>query len=45
MLSDVLPTSQNVFVTAFTFLIVLVALLVRPSGLFAPLGQATADRV
>jgi branched-chain amino acid transport system permease protein len=45
VLSDVLPTSQNVFVTAFTFLIVLVALLVRPAGLFAPLGQTTVDRV
>jgi branched-chain amino acid transport system permease protein len=45
VLSDVLPAAQNVFVTAFTFLIVLVALLVRPSGLFAPLGQTTADRV
>ena len=45
VLSDVLPSSQNVFVTAFTFLIVLIALLVRPAGLFAPLGAATVDRV
>jgi branched-chain amino acid transport system permease protein len=45
VLSDVLPSSQDVFVTAFTFLIVLVALLVRPAGLFAPLGKATVDRV
>jgi branched-subunit amino acid ABC-type transport system permease component len=34
-----------VYVTAFTFLIVLVALLVRPAGLFAPLGIKTVDRV
>jgi branched-chain amino acid transport system permease protein len=45
VLSDVLPSSKDVFVTAFTFLIVLVALLVRPEGLFAPLGKATVDRV
>jgi branched-chain amino acid transport system permease protein len=45
VLSDLLPSSQDVFVTAFTFLIVLVALLVRPAGLFAPLGKATVDRV
>jgi branched-chain amino acid transport system permease protein len=45
VLGDVLPNSQSVFVTAYTFLIVLIALLVRPSGLFAPLGQAPVDRV
>jgi branched-chain amino acid transport system permease protein len=45
VLSDLLPSSQDVFVTAFTFLIVLVALLVRPAGLFAPLGHGTVDRV
>jgi branched-chain amino acid transport system permease protein len=45
VLSDLLPSSQDVYVTAFTFLIVLVALLVRPAGLFAPLGTTTVDRV
>jgi branched-chain amino acid transport system permease protein len=45
VLSDLLPSSQDVYVTAFTFLIVLVALLVRPAGLFAPLGIKTVDRV
>jgi branched-chain amino acid transport system permease protein len=45
VLSDLLPSSQDVFVTAYTFLIVLIALLVRPSGLLAPLGKATVDRV
>jgi branched-chain amino acid transport system permease protein len=45
VLGDVLPSSQEVFLTAFTFLIVLIALLVRPAGLFAPLGSGTAERV
>jgi branched-chain amino acid transport system permease protein len=45
VLGDVLPSSQEVFLTAFTFLIVLIALLVRPAGLFAPLGKGTAERV
>jgi branched-chain amino acid transport system permease protein len=45
VLSDVLPNSQEVFVTAFTFGIVLIALLIRPAGLFAALGKRTVDRV
>ena len=45
LLGDVLPSSQEVFLTAFTFLIVLIALLVRPAGLFAPLGKGTVERV
>lgn len=45
VLSDVLPNSQEVFVTAFTFGIVLIALLVRPAGLFAAFGKSTVDRV
>jgi branched-chain amino acid transport system permease protein len=45
VLSDVLPNSQEVFVTAFTFGIVLIALLVRPAGLFAAVGRGTVDRV
>jgi branched-chain amino acid transport system permease protein len=45
VLSDVLPNSQEVFVTAFTFGIVLIALLIRPAGLFAGVGRGTVDRV
>lgn len=45
VLGDVLPSSQEVFLTTFTFLIVLIALLVRPAGLFAPPGRGTVERV
>jgi branched-chain amino acid transport system permease protein len=45
VLGDVLPSSQEVFLTAFTFLIVLIALLIRPEGLFAPLGKGRVERV
>ncbi|HEY2653775.1 MAG TPA: branched-chain amino acid ABC transporter permease [Solirubrobacteraceae bacterium] len=45
VLGDVLPSSKEVFLTTFTFLIVLVALLVRPEGLFAVPGRGTVDRV
>lgn len=45
VLGDVLPSSQEVFLTTFTFLIVLVALLIRPEGLFAVPGRGTVDRV
>jgi len=45
VLGDVLPSSQEVFLTTFTFLIVLIALLVRPEGLFAVPGRGTVDRV
>jgi branched-chain amino acid transport system permease protein len=45
VLGDVLPTSQGVFLPSFTFLIVIIVLLVRPAGLFAPLGGTTVTRV
>ncbi len=45
VLADVLPTSQQQFQTAWVFLLVLLVLLVRPAGLFAPLRQSTVDRV
>lgn len=45
VLGDVLPSSQEVFLTAFTFLIVLIALLIRPDGLFAPFGGGRVERV
>lgn len=45
VLGDVLPTSQGVFLPSFTFLIVIIVLLVRPTGLFAPLRSSTVTRV
>jgi branched-chain amino acid transport system permease protein len=45
VLGDVLPSAQEVFLTAYTFLIVLIVLLVRPAGLFAPPGRGTVERV
>jgi branched-chain amino acid transport system permease protein len=45
VLGDVLPSSQEVFLTTFTFLIVIIVLLVRPAGLFAPLGKGRVERV
>lgn len=45
VLGDVLPTSQGVFLPSFTFLIVIIVLLVRPAGLFAPLKGTTVSRV
>jgi branched-chain amino acid transport system permease protein len=45
VLGDVLPTSQEVFLPSFTFVIVIIVLLVRPAGLFAPLQGTTVTRV
>jgi branched-chain amino acid transport system permease protein len=45
ILGDELPTSLSSFSTAFTFGVVILALLVRPAGLFAPFGQSSVDRV
>jgi branched-chain amino acid transport system permease protein len=45
VLNDVLPASQQRFQTAWLFLLVIVLLLVRPSGLFAPLRGGTVERV
>ncbi len=45
VLNDVLPVSQQRFQTAWLFLLVIVLLLVRPSGLFAPLRGGTVERV
>lgn len=44
-LGDELPASLSQFSTAFTFGIVIVALLIRPNGLLAPIGQTGVDRV
>ena len=45
LLDDVLPASQLRFVTAWVFLLVIILLLVRPVGLFAPLRRSTVERV
>jgi branched-chain amino acid transport system permease protein len=45
VLADVLPADSRVFLTSFVFLLVILVLLVRPEGLFAPLRQATVERV
>ena len=44
-LGDELPASLSSFSTSFTFGVVILALLLRPAGLFAPLGQSSVDRV
>lgn len=45
ILGDELPASLSSFSTSFTFLVVILVLLVRPAGLFAPFGQSSVDRV
>ena len=45
LLDDVLPASQLKFVTVWVFVLVIVLLLVRPQGLFAPLRRSTVERV
>jgi branched-chain amino acid transport system permease protein len=45
VLDDVLPASQLRFVTAWVFLLVIILLLLRPAGLFAPLRGTTVERV
>jgi branched-chain amino acid transport system permease protein len=45
VLNDVLPASQLKYQTAWVFLLVIVLLLVRPAGLFAPLRRSTVERV
>jgi branched-chain amino acid transport system permease protein len=45
VLNDVLPASQEKFQTAFVFLLVILLLLIRPVGLFAPLRRANVERV
>jgi branched-chain amino acid transport system permease protein len=44
-LGDKLPASLSSFSTSFTFLVVIIALLIRPAGLFAPFGQTSVDRL
>jgi branched-chain amino acid transport system permease protein len=45
ILGDELPASLSSFSTSFTFFVVIVALLIRPAGLFAAFAQSSADRV
>lgn len=45
VLADVLPSDTRVFLTSFVFLLVILVLLIRPAGLFAPLRQETVERV
>lgn len=45
ILGDELPTSLSSFSPSFTFLAVILVLLARPAGLFAPIGQSSVDRV
>jgi branched-chain amino acid transport system permease protein len=44
-LGDVLPSSLSSFSLSFTFGIVIIALLLRPAGVLAPLGLSIGDRV
>jgi branched-chain amino acid transport system permease protein len=45
VLDDALPASQLRFVTVWVFLLVIILLLVRPNGLFAPLRRSGMERV
>ena len=45
VLGNALPADERVFLPSFTFLLVIVVLLVRPAGLFAPLRASAVDRV
>jgi branched-chain amino acid transport system permease protein len=45
ILGDELPASLSSFSPAFTFGVVILALLLRPVGLLAPLHQSSVDRV
>jgi branched-chain amino acid transport system permease protein len=45
VLGDVLPASQEKFLTAFVFLLVILLLLLRPGGLFTGFGRTTVERV
>lgn len=45
VLGSVLPSGSRVFLTSFVFLLVILVLLARPAGLFAPFRPRTVDRV
>ncbi|MBS1879243.1 MAG: branched-chain amino acid ABC transporter permease [Actinobacteria bacterium] len=45
LLGNLLPSSERVYLPSAVFLIVIIVLLVRPVGLFAPRGASTAERL
>lgn len=45
VLGTLLPSGNRVFLTSFVFLLVIVVLLVRPAGLFAPWRATAVERV
>lgn len=45
VLGDVLPSSERVFLPSAVFLLVIIVLLLRPAGLFAPLRARVVERV
>jgi branched-chain amino acid transport system permease protein len=45
VLGDVLHSAERVYVTTFVFVLVIIVLLVRPDGLFAPLRRRSTERV
>lgn len=45
VLGDVVSDATRVYVTSFTYLLVIVVLLARPSGLFVPFRRSTVERV
>jgi branched-chain amino acid transport system permease protein len=45
VLGDVLPSDERVFLPSAVFLLVIIVLLVRPVGLFAPRGASVGERV
>jgi branched-chain amino acid transport system permease protein len=44
-LGDILSSNHRVYLESYVFLLVILVLLARPSGLFAPFRQSTAERV
>ena len=44
-LGDILSSDHRVYLTSWVFLLVILVLLIRPSGLFAPFRASTAERV
>jgi branched-chain amino acid transport system permease protein len=45
VLGDVVSDATRVYVTSFTYLLVIIVLLARPSGLFVPFRRSTVERV
>jgi branched-chain amino acid transport system permease protein len=45
VLGDILPSGERVFLPSVVFLLVIVVLVLRPAGLFAPRGAGLVERV